>query len=215
GARRAGQGGMAAGARRVTASDNARQQVTRDLHDGAQQRIVTTIINLQVAEQKWETAPQRARELLGLALADARRAIEDLREIAAGIHPAILTQRGLVAAIDALPPRLPTPAQIDVPDRRLPGAIEASAYFFCSEALPNIVKHAHATTAWVRVELEDDRCAVEVRDDGIGGAQPRSETSGLNGLRDRIDALHGTMDIITPATRGAPAPAPLPPPPPR
>ncbi len=193
---------MASRARLVTASDNARQRLTRDLHDGAQQRLVTTIINLQVAEQKWETAPQRARELLGLALRDARRGIEDLREIAAGIHPAILTQRGLAAAIDALTARLPIPVQIDVPDRRLPGAIEASVYFFCSEALTNIVKHAHATSAWVRVELEDDRCAVEVRDDGIGGAQPRSETSGLNGLRDRIGALNGTMDITSPATGG-------------
>ena len=199
---RAEQELMASRARLVTASDNARQRVTRDLHDGAQQRLVTTIINLQVAEQKWETAPQRARELLGLALRDARRGIEDLREIAAGIHPAILTQRGLAAAIGALTARLPIPVQIDVPDRRLPGAIEASVYFFCSEALTNIVKHAHSTSAWVRVELEDDRCAVEVRDDGIGGAQPRSETSGLNGLRDRIGALNGTMDIISPATGG-------------
>ncbi len=199
---RAEQELMASRARLVTASDTVRQRITRDLHDGAQQRLVTTIINLQVAEQKWETAPQRARELLGLALRDARRGIEDLREIAAGIHPAILTQRGLAAAIGALTARLPIPVQIDVPDRRLPGAIEASVYFFCSEALTNIVKHAHATSAWVRVELEDDRCAVEVRDDGIGGARPRSETSGLNGLRDRIGALNGTMDIISPATGG-------------
>jgi PAS domain S-box-containing protein len=199
---RAQQELMASRARLVTASDNARQRVTRDLHDGAQQRLVTSIINLQVAEQKWETAPQRARELLGLALRDARRGIEDLREIAAGIHPAILTQRGLAAAIDALAARLPIPVQIDVPDRRLPGAIEASVYFFCSEALTNIVKHAHATSASVRVEAGSHRCAIEVRDDGIGGAQPRSETSGLNGLRDRIGALNGTMDITSPATGG-------------
>src|SRR5215470_16243162 len=199
---RAEQELMASRARLVTASDTARQRVTRDLHDGAQQRLVTTIINLQVAEQNWDTAPEHARELLGLALRDARRGIEDLREIAAGIHPAILTQRGLAAAIDALTARLPIPVHTDVPDRRLPAAIEASVYFFCSEALTNIVKHAHATSAWVRVELEDDRCAVEVRDDGIGGAQPRSETSGLNGLRDRIGALNGTMDITSPATGG-------------
>jgi len=199
---RAEQELMASRARLVTASDTARQRITRDLHDGAQQRLVTTIINLQLAEQKWETAPQRARELLGLALRDARRGIEDLREIAAGIHPAILTERGLAAAVDAVTARLPIPVQIDMPNRRLPGPIEASVYFFCSEALTNIVKHAHATSAWVRVELEDDRCAVEVRDDGIGGAQPRSETSGLNGLRDRIGALNGTMDITSPATGG-------------
>jgi PAS domain S-box-containing protein len=193
---------MASRARLVTASDMARQQITRDLHDGAQQRLITTIINLQLAEQKWASAPQRARELLGLALRDARRGIEDLREIAAGIHPAVLTQRGLAAAIDALTARLPIPVHIDVPDRRLPGPIEASVYFFCSEALTNVVKHARATSASVRVELQDDRCAVEVRDDGIGGARPRSETSGLNGLRDRIGALNGTMDITSPATGG-------------
>src|SRR5215471_1085901 len=89
-----------------------------------------------------------------------------------------------------------------MPDRKLPGPIEASVYFFCSEALTNIVKHARATSAWVRVELQADQCAVEVRDDGIGGAQPRSETGGLNGLRDRVGALKGTMDITSPATGG-------------
>jgi PAS domain S-box-containing protein len=193
---------MASRARLVTASDAARQQITRDLHDGAQQRLVTTVINLQLAEQKWASAPQRAMELLGLALRDARRGLEDLREIAAGIHPAILTQRGLAAAIDALAARLPIPVRLHVPDCRLPDAIEASMYFFCCEALTNVVKHARATSAWVRVELKDGRCAIEVGDDGTGGAQPRSETSGLNGLRDRIGALNGTMDITSPATGG-------------
>ena len=207
---------MASRARLVTASDAARQRVTRDLHDGAQQRLVTTLINLQLAELKWESAPQRARELLGLAIRDARRGIEDLREIVSGIHPAILTQRGLAAAIDSLAAGLPISVQFDVPDARLPAPVEASVYFFCSEALTNVVKHAHATSAWVRVKLTDDRCAVEVRDDGIGGAQPRSETSGLNGLRDRIGALNGTMDITSPVTGGTvlEASIPLPPDPP-
>jgi PAS domain S-box-containing protein len=193
---------MASRARLVTASDAARQRVTRDLHDGAQQRLVTTLINLQLAEQKWESAPQRAKELLGLALGDARRGIEDLREIAAGIHPAVLTQHGLAAAIDALATRLPIPVHLDVPGRRLPPPIEASVYFFCSEALTNVAKHARATYAWAQVEIVDDRCAVEVGDDGIGGAQPRSETSGLTGLRDRIGALNGTTIIISPAAGG-------------
>jgi PAS domain S-box-containing protein len=193
---------MASRARLVAASDAARQRVTRDLHDGAQQRLVTTLINLQLAELKWESAPERARELLGLAIRDAKRGIEDLREIVSGIHPAILTQRGLAAAIDSLAAGLPISVQRDVPDSRLPAPVEASVYFFCSEALTNVVKHAHAASAWVRVELTDDRCAVEVRDDGIGGAQPRSETSGLNSLRDRIGALNGTMDITSPVTGG-------------
>ena len=188
-------------ARLVAASDAARQRVTRDLHDGAQQRFVTTLINLQLADQKWESAPQRARQFLGLALRDAQCGIDDLREIAAGIHPAI-------------PPAWPRrghrcprrPAADPGPDRGArPDAahtIEASIYFFCSEALTNVVKHARATSVWVRVALEANRCAVEVRDDGIGGAQPRSETSGLNGLRDRIGALSGTMDITSPANGG-------------
>jgi PAS domain S-box-containing protein len=188
--------------RLVTASDSARQRVTRDLHDGAQQRLVSTLINLQLAEQKWESAPERARELVGMALRDAKRGIDDLREIAAGMHPAVLTQRGLGAAIDALSAQLPVPVRHETPDQRLPAGIEASVYFFCSEALTNVVKHAHATRASVRVELQGFRCAVEVRDDGIGGAEPRSEASGLRGLRDRVGALGGTMEISSPAAGG-------------
>ena len=110
----------------VTASDTARRRVTRDLHDGAQQRFVTTIINLQLAQQKWASAPQRAEELLGVALRDARLGLEDLREIVAGIHPAILARAGAAAAIDALAARLPIPVRLDVPDGRLPDAIEES-----------------------------------------------------------------------------------------
>jgi PAS domain S-box-containing protein len=193
---------MASRARLVAASDAVRQRVTRDLHDGAQQRLVTTLINLQLAELKWESGPERARELLGLAIRDAKRGIEDLREIVSGIHPAILTQRGLAAAIDSLAAGLPISVELDIPDSRLPAPVEASVYFFCSEALTNVVKHAHATSAWVRMKLTEDRCAVEVRDDGIGGALPRSETSGLNGLRDRIGAINGTMDITSPDTGG-------------
>ncbi len=193
---------MASRARLVAASDTARQRITRDLHDGAQQRFVTALINLQLADQKWESAPQRARELLALAVEDARSGMEDLREIAAGIHPALLTQRGLAAAIDALAARLPIPVQLDVPGQRLPPPVESSVYFLCSEALTNVVKHARASSARVRVEVLDDHCAVEVADDGIGGASPRSETSGLNGLRDRVGALDGTMTITSPATGG-------------
>ncbi len=193
---------MASRARLVSASDAARRRVTRDLHDGAQQRFVTTLINLQLAEQKWDSAPQRARELLGQAIGDARYGLEDLRELAAGLHPAILTQRGLATAVDALAARLPIPVRLDVPDRRLPALIEASAYFFCTEALTNVAKHAHATSARVRVELTGGWCIVEVSDDGIGGAQPRSDSSGLTGLRDRIGALGGTMEITSPDRGG-------------
>jgi len=202
--RRAEQELMASRARLVAASDAARRRVTRDLHDGAQQRLVATLISLQLAGQRWESAPQRARELVDQALDDARRGLEDLRALAAGLHPAILTQHGLAAAVRALADRLEIPVEIDVPGVRLPAAIEAGLYFFCSEALTNIVKHAHATSAWIQLWLEvpADQCVIEVRDDGIGGARLTPETSGLIGLSDRIGALGGMLDIISPHSRG-------------
>jgi PAS domain S-box-containing protein len=200
--RRAEQELIASRARLVTASNAARQRVTRDLHDGAQQHLVATLINLQLAEQRWESAPHRARELLGQALEDTRRGIDDLRELAAGLHPAVLTQHGLAPAVRSLADRIAIPAEIDVPGIRLPASIEASLYFFCSEALTNIVKHAQATRAWVRLEIAADQCVVEVRDDGIGGALPGPETSGLVGLSDRIGAIGGTLDITSPPSGG-------------
>jgi len=199
---RAEQELIASRARLVAASDAARQRVTRDLHDGAQQRLVATLISLQLAEQRWESAPQRARELVGQALDDARRGLDDLRALASGLHPAILTQHGLAAAVRALADRLTVPVEIDIPSVRLPAPIEASLYFLCSEALTNIVKHAYATRAWIRLEVPADQCVVEIRDDGIGGARPRPETSGLVGLNDRIGALGGTLDIISHGSGG-------------
>jgi PAS domain S-box-containing protein len=196
--RRAEQELLASRVRLVAASDEARRRVTRDLHDGAQQRFVTTLINLQLAEQKWDTAPERARELVGRALSDARHGLEELREIVAGIHPAILTQRGLGAAIDALAARLPVPVQLEVPGTRLPAPVEATVYFFCTEALTNVVRHARATSAWVRIEATADQCSAEVGDDGIGGARPRSQVSGLTGLSDRIGALNGSVEVVSP-----------------
>ena len=189
-------------ARMVAAFDAARQRVTRDLHDGAQQQLLSTLINLQLAQESWSSAPQEAKDCLDLAIRDTRSSINSLREIAAGIHPAILTHRGLAAALEALADRLPIPVHLDITDRRLPGPIEASTYFFCSEALTNVVKHAQASSAWVRVAPEDDRCTIEVRDDGTGGAEPRMETSGLIGLRDRIGALKGAMHISSPISSG-------------
>jgi PAS domain S-box-containing protein len=193
---------IASRARIITAFDAARQRVTRDLHDGAQQQLVSTLINLQLAQQAWSTAPEQARQHLDRALHDARSSIDGLREIAAGIHPAILTHRGLAAALEALAARLPLPVHLDVTGSRLPGPIEASVYFFCSEALTNVVKHAQASSAWVRVACEGGQCVVEVRDDGIGGAEPGPKTSGLVGLRDRAGALKGTMQISSPPGAG-------------
>jgi PAS domain S-box-containing protein len=200
--RRAERELIASRARLVTASNAARQRITRDLHDGAQQHLVATLINLQLAEQRWESAPDRARELLGQALEDTRRGIENLRELVAGLHPAILTQHGLASAVRALADRLAIPVEIDMPGIRLPASIEASLYFFCSEALTNIVKHAQATRAWVRLEVAADRCVAEVGDDGIGGAHSGPETSGLTGLSDRIGAIGGTLDITSPPSAG-------------
>ncbi len=211
--RRAEQELIASRARLVAASDAARQRVTRDLHDGAQQRLVAALISLQLAEQRWESAPQRARELVGQALDDARRGLEDLRALAAGLHPAILTQHGLAAAVRALADRLPVPVEIDVPALRLPAAIEAGLYFFCSEALTNVVKHARATCAGIRLEVPAGHYVVEVWDDGAGGARLGPETSGLIGLSDRIGALGGTLDIISPPARGTMLRAAIPIPP--
>jgi signal transduction histidine kinase len=189
-------------ARMVTAFDAARQRVTRDLHDGAQQRFVSSIINLQLAQQRLSSSPEQARQLLDRGLHDAQTGMDELRELAAGIHPAILTQRGLNAALRALAARLPIPVELEVAVPRLPEPIESSIYFFCSEALTNIAKHARAKSVSVRVALQDGRCAVEVHDDGIGGAEPRSRSSGLTGLRDRIGALKGAMEVSSPVGAG-------------
>jgi PAS domain S-box-containing protein len=193
---------IASRARIVATSDATRQRVTRDLHDGAQQQFVNTIINLQLAQQKWSSVPQQAKELLDRALNEAKAGVGELRQIAAGLHPAILTHRGLAAALDALAARLPIPIELDIVGHRLPAVLEASIYFFCSEALTNVVKHARASSAWVRVACTDDRCTIEVRDDGIGGAEPRLETSGLIGLHDRIGALGGAMQVSSLASSG-------------
>ena len=199
---RAEQELRASRARLVSTSDATRQRITRDLHDGAQQHLVASLINLQLAEQRWESAPHRARELLGQALEDTRRGIEDLRELAAGLHPAILTQHGLAPAVRALADRGVIPVETEVPGIRLPASIEASLYFFCSEALTNIAKHAQAARAWIRLEVAAERCVLEVRDDGIGGARPASETSGLIGLSDRLGAIGGTLEITSPHSGG-------------
>jgi signal transduction histidine kinase len=188
--------------RMITTFDAARRRVTRDLHDGAQQRFISAIINLQLAREKLSSEHEPAEELLDLALQDARSGVQELREIAAGIHPAILTRSGLAAALGRLTARLPVPVDLDVPGLRLPEPVESSIYFFCSEALTNVVKHAQASSARLRVALEDDRYTVEVRDDGIGGADARPGTSGLTGLRDRIGALKGVMEVSSPVAGG-------------
>ncbi|MGA2924634.1 MAG: PAS domain S-box protein [Solirubrobacteraceae bacterium] len=186
---------IAAQRRVIEAADAARERLTRDIHDGAQQRLVNSLINLQRAQQKWASDPGRARELLDQAVDDAHTGVESLRELAAGIHPAILSDLGLAAALEALVIRCAIPVSLEVGELELSQTVAVNAYFFCSEALTNVVKHAAATAASVRVELADAQLRVQIRDDGIGGARIGAGGSGLVGLGDRIGALGGRIEL--------------------
>jgi PAS domain S-box-containing protein len=189
---------LAARRRVIEAADAARERLTRDIHDGAQQHLVNSLINLQLAQEKWSSSPTRARELVELSLAETEGGIEALRELAAGIHPAILSDMGLGAALDELIARLPIPVRLQVGGPELAASLRASVYFFCSEALTNVVKHAAASSAWVNIAARDGMLMVEVGDDGVGGAEIGSAGSGLVGLNDRIGALNGTFELSSP-----------------
>jgi PAS domain S-box-containing protein len=198
---RAGEA-RAAQRRTIEAADTARRQVTRDLHDGAQQQFVNVVINLQRAQQKWTPEPDRARELLDTATQQAKDGIDELRELAAGIHPPVLTTHGLLAAVEGLADRIPIPVEpLEIPEQRFPPAIEASVYFLVSEALTNIVKHAQATHAGVRVAAAG-QLTVEIRDDGVGGADARPPGQGLASLADRVAALDGTFTMRSERSAG-------------
>ena len=193
----------AARRRVIEAADAARAQLERDLHDGAQQQFVSAILNLQLAERLLESDPDRARELRALAIDLAGTGIAELRRLASGIHPAILTDRGLGPAVQALAARLPLPVDVlDTPDGRLPAPVEASVYFFVSEALTNAVKHANAEQATVRIAAENGGLVVEVGDDGVGGAGATNGGSGLRGLGDRVGALDGALELHSPPGEG-------------
>jgi PAS domain S-box-containing protein len=193
---------IAASRRVIEAGDAARRRVTRDLHDGAQQQLVNSVINLQLAQHKWTQVPERAKELLDVGVEEAAAGIEALRELAAGIHPAILTDRGLAAAVEALAKTMPVPTEVEIADVPLARSIEASVYFFCSEALTNVAKHARARSARVEIQVEDSCLIVEIADDGVGGAAPRSAGSGLTGLSDRVAALDGHLELRSPEAGG-------------
>ncbi len=193
---------IAARRRVIEVADAARRQVTRDLHDGAQQQFVNTVINLQLARQIGSADPDRAEVLLEAANREAARGIVALRELAAGIHPAILTDGGLAEALTSLTAALPLPVELDIQSSRLEPAIEVSVYFFCSEALTNVAKHARASAARVQVSSTGKRLTVEVADDGVGGAAPGPGKTGLLGLGDRIGALNGTLEIISAPSAG-------------
>jgi len=195
-------------ARLLTEADAARRRVARDLHDGAQQRLVQTALMLTLAQRAISDGDGDAESLVAKAAEHAQQANEALRELAHGILPVSLTHGGLRGAITALVQRLDLAVTVDVPPERLPAELEASAYFIVAEALTNIVKYAHAQSAAVSVLIDDGMLQVEVRDDGIGGADP--EGHGLLGLRDRATALGGRLRVESPAGGGTLLAATLP-----
>ena len=182
----------------IDAADAERQRIERDLHDGAQQRMVSVAVTLGLAQSQLESDLARAGELIAHARDEAQLAVKELRELARGIHPALLSDRGLGVALDALAARAPVPVGVSgVPEDPLRPAVEAAAYFVTAEALTNVAKYARATEAFVELQLDDGRLRLQVRDDGCGGADPEIGT-GLRGLRDRVEALDGSLEIDSP-----------------
>jgi PAS domain S-box-containing protein len=203
----------AAQRRIVEAADAATRRLTRDLHDGAQQHLVNALIKFQLAQQKMPSEPERARELVDAGIEHATDGMAELRDLAAGAFPAILTSRGLSAALEALVARAPLPINIELSFGELPPATEVSIYFFCSEGLTNMVKHAQASSGWISIRRDVDLLSVEVRDDGVGGADRDSDGSGLAGLADRVEALDGTFTLTSNAGSGTSLRAEIPLPP--
>jgi signal transduction histidine kinase len=189
----------------VEAADAERRRVERDLHDGAQQRLVALALRLQVASK---TTPEAAA-LLEEATGELQTAIGEVRGLARGVHPTILTEVGLRAAVDALAERTPLPVTVDIPERRFDPTVEATAYFVVAEALTNIARYADAGEARVVAVPEDNRLVVTVEDDGRGGADP-TQGSGLRGLADRLAAIEGRLTITSPEGRGTTVRAELP-----
>jgi signal transduction histidine kinase len=189
--------------RLVEVSMFERRRLERDLHDGAQQRLVALSLQLGLAKRRLEEGEQGAAgAMLDAARDELARALEELRELARGIHPAVLTDRGLEPALEALAERAPLPVSLDqMPAERLPAPVEAAAYFVVAEALTNVVKYAEASTAAVRIRRNGSYAVVEVRDDGVGGADPTVGT-GLRGLADRLAALDGRLEVHSPPGEG-------------
>jgi signal transduction histidine kinase len=182
----------------VDAVDAERRRIERDLHDGAQQRLVAVAMTLGRAGQQFEVDPDNARRLVEEAHGETKAALVDLRNLARGIHPAVLTDRGLDAALSALAERSPLPVDVSVLVEPRPSAtVEAVAYFVVSEALTNIAKHARATRARVTALRVGDTLGVEVVDNGVGGAH-LEPGSGLAGLRDRAGSVDGTLTLTSP-----------------
>ena len=185
----------------IEAADEARRVLERNLHDGAQQRLVALSVSLRLAESRTTTDPAEAAAIINASREELAAALEELRELARGIHPAVLTDRGLAAAVETLVVRTPIPVDVEMPPERLPAPIEAAAYYVISEAITNIVKYAGATSITVAVVRDEESVIVTVIDDGCGGADPTAGT-GLRGLRDRVAALDGALTVDSPTDRG-------------
>ena len=193
---------LASRARIVEAADAARRKIERDLHDGAQQRLVTLALDVRVARSRLKTDPESAGPFLDRLGTELSQASAELRELARGIHPAVLTDRGLAPAIETLAARATVPVEVvALPAERLPAVAEATAYFTVSEALTNVAKYAQATHATVRLANDADELVIEVQDDGIGGAKAGTG-SGLSGLADRVGAIDGSLSVTSPAGEG-------------
>ena len=174
------------------------QRIERDLHDGAQQRLVKLSMDLGLAREKMATDPAMAETLIAEAHDEAKRAMAEIRDLARGIHPAVLTDRGLDAAISALAGRCPVPVTVDVClSERLPSTVESAAYFIVAEALTNVARHSQATEACVILKRDGDLLQIDVVDDGVGGADATRGT-GLAGLSDRLAAFDGTLTVNSP-----------------
>ncbi len=189
-------------ARIVAAADVERRRIERDLHDGAQQRLVALALELRSAQRKLDpgSAPELDR-LLSATADELQVAVDELRELAHGIHPGILTQGGLAPALESLAARMPLPVTVEATAERLPPDVEAAAYFVASEALANVAKHADASSASVRARHADGVLVVEVEDDGAGGARS-SAGSGLRGLADRLESRGGRLRVESPPGSG-------------
>jgi signal transduction histidine kinase len=186
----------------VEAGDAERRRLERNLHDGAQQQLVSLAVHLRLVEARLAGDPARARQELVDARDQLARALDELRELARGIHPAILTDGGLAPALSALATRAAVPVEItDVPGERLPEPVEAAAYYLIAEAVTNVAKHAQASHVSVSVRRVDSRVVVDVVDDGVGGADAEAG-SGLHGLADRVEALHGRLHVESPRGGG-------------
>jgi PAS domain S-box-containing protein len=188
-------------ARIVKAGDEQRRKLERNLHDGAQQRLVSLALTIRLARAKLPADPDTLEPILAGAAAELDMALEELRELARGLHPAALTEQGLGPALEALGERLPVEVKVDALDERLSDHVEATAYYICSEALTNVAKHAEASCAHVTFEKEGGIVRFEITDDGRGGADPR-DGSGILGLRDRAEASGGTLFVISPPGKG-------------